>query len=172
MNIKTIEVGSLKTNCYILENDVEALIIDPGDDPLKIDKELDKKLVGIIITHHHDDHTGGVFYFKDKYNVPIYDFYNLPEGINNIGKFMFEVIYTKGHTKDSISIYFKKEKKMFVGDFVFYHTIGRTDLDGGNYSEMKNSINKLKEYDDIDIYPGHGVITNLEEEKKNNIYFG
>lgn len=171
MNIKIVKVGYLETNCYILENETEALIIDPGDDYLRIESELDKKLVGIIITHNHFDHVGAVSYFKDKYNVSVYDYNNLKEGLNSIGNFNFEVIHTPGHTTDSITIYFKEEKKMFVGDFVFYHTIGRTDLDGGNFEDMKKSITKLKEYNDVILYPGHGDITNLEEEKKNNIYF-
>lgn len=171
MNIKNVKVGYLETNCYILENEEEALIIDPGDEYSKIEFELDKKLVGIIITHHHFDHIGFLSYFKEKYDTLVYDYSNLKEGLNNIGSFNFEVIYTPGHTPDSITIYFKEAKKMFVGDFIFYHTIGRTDLDGGNFEEMKKSITKIKEYTDVIIYPGHGDITSLEEEKKNNIYF-
>lgn len=171
MDIKIIPVGYLETNCYILENDAEALIIDPGDEPLKIDRELNKKLIGIIITHYHEDHIGGLSYFKNKYDVPVYDYNNLEEGANRLGSFLFDVIYNPGHTTDSISIYFKEENKMFVGDFIFYHTIGRTDLTGGNFKEMLKSISNLKKYDDIIIYPGHGRITSLKEEKSNNIYF-
>lgn len=171
MKIKIIPVGYLKTNCYILENDEEAIIIDPGDEQAKIDKEINKKLVGIIITHSHNDHVGAVDYFKNKYNVPIYSYINLKEGRNRIKSFCFEVIYNPGHTKDSISIYFPEEKKMFVGDFIFYHTIGRTDLDSGSFFDMEKSINSLKKNNDIVIYPGHGRITSLEEEKKHNIYF-
>ena len=50
MVVKTIVVGALQTNCYILENEKDALIIDPGDEPFKIETALDKKLIGIIIT--------------------------------------------------------------------------------------------------------------------------
>lgn len=171
MKIKIIPVGYLKTNCYILENDEEVIVIDPGDEQAKIDKEINKKLVGIIITHSHNDHVGAVDYFKNKYNVPIYSYINLKEGRNRIKSFCFEVIYNPGHTKDSISIYFPEEKKMFVGDFIFYHTIGRTDLDSGSFCDMKKSINRLKNNNDVIIYPGHGRITSLEEEKKYNIYF-
>lgn len=171
MNIKTVRVGILETNCYILENENESIIIDPGDCPEKIEKELTNKLIGVIITHGHHDHIGALSYFKDRYNVPIYDYANLKEGTNNISSFNFDVLYTPGHTKDSITIYFKDENKMFVGDFIFYHTIGRTDLDSGNYIEMKKSINKIKQYNNITLYPGHGIITSIEEEKKNNVYF-
>lgn len=171
MVVKTIVVGALQTNCYILENEKDALIIDPGDEPFKIETALDKKLIGIIITHHHDDHIGALNYFKNKYKVPIYDYYNLNEGFHQIGTFTFVIDYMPGHTNDSIVIYFQDEKIMFVGDFIFYHTIGRTDLEGGSWCDMKNSINKLKQYPDIKLYSGHGKETSLEEERINNIYF-
>lgn len=171
MNIKTVVVGDLETNCYILENDCECLIVDPGADANKIDSRTDKKVVGIIITHGHFDHIGGVSYFCDKYDAPVYDYNNLILGKNQIGGFQFEVIYTPGHTKDSITIYFPQDKIMFVGDFIFYRTIGRTDLLGGDYEEMKQSIQKIKNYQDITLYPGHGIMTKLEEEKIHNIYF-
>lgn len=171
MKIKIVTVGFLRTNCYILENDLEALIIDPGDEPLKIEKSLNKKLAGIILTHHHDDHVNAAGFFKDKYKTRIYDYYNLKEGINKIGIFSFKVIHTPGHTIDSITVYFEDEKIMFVGDFVFHNTIGRTDLEGGNWGDMKDSINNLMQYDDIKLYPGHGIMTILEEEKNNNVYF-
>ncbi|MBE6152051.1 MAG: MBL fold metallo-hydrolase [Firmicutes bacterium] len=171
MNIKTVVVGNLQTNCYILENDTQCIIIDPGAEPEKIEKELQKELVGIIITHSHLDHTGGLLYFVNKYKVKIYDYNNLKEGLNTIGTFTFDVIYTLGHTKDSITIYFNQEKVMFVGDFVFFHTVGRTDLNGGDFEQMKSSIAILKHYDDVTLYPGHGRVTTLKEEKSNNIYF-
>ena len=61
---------------------------------------------------------------------------------------------------------------MFTGDFLFYHTIGRCDLVESDYELMKKSIKKIKQYDsDIDIYPGHGISTTLENEIDNNPYF-
>ena len=55
---------------------------------------------------------------------------------------------------------------MFTGDFLFYHAYGRTDL-GGSDSDMRNSLNLIKNYpDEITIYPGHGPISTLGEEKK------
>ena len=68
--------------------------------------------------------------------------------------------------------YFKDENIMFVGDFVFYGTVGRCDLEGGNFQEMLDSIQKLKNYPDSTIlYPGHGKDTILGQEKQNNPYF-
>ena len=61
---------------------------------------------------------------------------------------------------------------MFVGDFVFKGTIGRCDLEGGDYNQMKESIKKLKTYPkDTILYPGHGDETTLEDEIKYNPYF-
>ena len=173
MIIQRVIVGMLETNCYILENNNEVLIIDPGDEFDKIDKYLNNnKLVGIITTHSHDDHTKAVEDFVSKYHVKVYNNTNLSEGINRIGNFLFEVIYTKGHSANSISIYFKEDKVMFVGDFVFKLSIGRWDLPSGNINDMLDSLNKIKKYpDDIVLYPGHGEVTNLGYEKLNNRYF-
>ena len=167
MKIKTIKVGYLETNCYILIKGNNALIIDPGDEYSKIKKEIENLNVqAILLTHHHFDHIGALKFFN---NIKIID-YNTEE--NKIGDFKFEIIKTPGHTSDSITYYFKEEKIMFVGDFVFEGSIGRTDLDTGNYKEMKKSIEKLKTYPtDTKLYPGHGNNITLEKEIKNNPFF-
>ena len=173
MKIEIIKVGELKCNCYILTIRDYVLIIDPGDDSEKIIKSIgNKKVVGIIITHHHFDHVGAVSKLMAKYNVSVYDRYNLDEGKNHIYCFSFEIIYTPGHSDDSITIYFRHEKIMFVGDFIFKDSIGRCDLPTGNLKKMFNSINKIKTYDkDIMLYPGHGARTTLGYEINNNVYF-
>jgi glyoxylase-like metal-dependent hydrolase (beta-lactamase superfamily II) len=169
MIVKTIKVGYLETNCYILIKDNDALIIDPGDEYNKIEKEIQNlNIEAILITHHHFDHVGALSKFK---NIKIID-NNLEEQEYEIGKFKFEIIKTPGHTSDSISFYFKEENIMFVGDFVFENSIGRTDLDSGNNLEMKKSIEKLKTYPiKTKLYPGHGDATTLEQEIKNNPFF-
>ena len=89
-----------------------------------------------------------------------------------IGPFSFEEIENPGHSKDSISFYFRKEKLMFCGDFIFQGTIGRCDLEGGSMTEMRKSIAQIKTFpDDITLFPGHGPSTTLGEEKKSNFYF-
>ena len=157
MIIDRVIVGSLETNCYILSIENDCIVVDPGDEFDKIKEKIgNKNVVGVIVTHNHFDHVGALKYFDN-----IYDYHNLKEGINNIGEFTFEVIYTPGHTRDSICIYFKEENVMFVGDFIFKNGIGRTDL-GGSYIEMINSIKKISTYNkDIIIYPGHGENTKL-----------
>lgn len=152
MTIDRLVLGSLQTNCYVLTLNNSCIVIDPADNYTKI-KEIikDKKVLGALITHHHFDHVGAIKYFDN-----IYDINNLKEGINKIDEFIFEIIYTPGHTKDSISIYFKEENIMFTGDFLFKNGIGRTDL-GGNIIDMKNSLKRVSKYNkNIVIYPGHG----------------
>lgn len=172
MKIDVISVGELQTNCYILTYNDEVIIIDPGDEAEKINKYIKGNVVAILLTHHHFDHIGALLYLKDKYKCDVYDYFNLREGKHKITNFEFEIIYTKGHTDDSITYYFYKDNVMFTGDFLFKGTIGRTDLESGNMDEMINSLNKIKKYDsNIKIYPGHGDATTLGFEIKNNLYF-
>ena len=173
MNIERIIVGDLQTNCYIIEKDNKVLVIDPGDEFLKIKKQINnREVLGVIITHYHYDHIGALDLIINEYKVKVYDNNNLDEGINKIGPFTFEMLKTPGHKEDLISIYFKEEKVMFVGDFIFKGTIGRTDLEGSNPDDMQKSIMKIKKYPlDTIIYPGHGVKTTLEYEVLNNPFF-
>lgn len=172
MKIEVLHLGYLQTNCYFLIKNNKVLLIDPADEFEKIKNKLEGlDLIGVIVTHHHFDHIGALKEVLENYKVNLYDVSNMVEGINSIGDFCFEVIYTKGHTEDSITIYFKEEKVMFVGDFIFRDTVGRTDLPGGDYNEMLKSINKIKKYPNVTIYPGHEEITTLEYEKANNEFF-
>lgn len=169
MIIEKVIVGSLEENCYVLIKDNSALIIDPGDEISKIKKVIKNlSVVGVLITHHHFDHIGALSFF-DK-NI-IYDYSNLEEKEYNIGPFKFTVIYTPGHSEDSISYYFKEENILFCGDFIFYNSIGRCDLPTGDFNTMLKSIEKIKKYPkDMLIYPGHSRSTTLGYEIENNKY--
>lgn len=170
MKIERIITGYLEENCYILINDDnQVLIIDPGDEALKIISNIkNREVIGILITHHHMDHIGALNDIENKYNIKELNF---EEGRHFIEDFSFEVINTPGHTKDSKSYYFYNDNCMFTGDFLFKGTIGRTDMEGGSNTAMKSSLNKIKKYDDnIIIYPGHGESSTLLYEKENNIY--
>lgn len=164
MKIICIPVGNLQANCYIVIDKQKAIMIDPGDEPEKIENYLkDYEVVGIFLTHNHFDHIGALSYFEAKYNLKHND---------KIKEFDYEIINTPGHSKDSITIYFPEEKVMFTGDFLFQGTIGRMDLTGGSKEDMKKSLDLIKTYsDDIKIYPGHGPSSILENEKKNFKYY-
>ena len=172
MDINKVVTGYLEENCYILTIDNESLIIDPGDDYHLIKNKIGKSnVIGVLLTHNHFDHTGAVEKILEDYNARVYSFDNLSEGLFKIKRFIFEVIYTPGHTEDSISFYFFDEKVMFTGDFLFKESIGRCDLPTGSIEKMKSSLNKIKGFnDDISIYPGHGDETTLVYERTNNQY--
>lgn len=173
MEIEKVIVGELEENCYIISKDNSCLVIDPGSEFHKTQNKIgNKKVLGVLITHHHFDHVGALKEALSYYETKVYDFNNLEEKEYLIGPFKFNVIINPGHTTDSISFYFREEKVMFVGDFIFLDSIGRCDLEGGNFSSMRESIKKIKAYaDDIVIFPGHGDKTTLGYEKENNYYF-
>ena len=170
MKIDTVIVGDLDTNCYILRKDNNVLVIDPGDEIDKIKEVIgDSNVVGVLITHNHFDHVGALSFF-DK-NI-IYDYSNLEEKEYNIHNFKFKVVYTPGHSSDSVSYYFEEINSLFCGDFIFYENIGRYDLPTGDINVMMNSIDKIKNYPkNMIIYSGHGRNTTLGHEIENNIYF-
>lgn len=172
MEVKKVVVGALEENCYILEKDNTCLVVDPGADYQKIKDVIgDKKVLGVLITHSHFDHIGALRNFLTKRSVKIFKKSNLEEKEYKIGDFTFECIYTPGHSKDSVTFYFKEENIMFIGDFIFKESIGRTDLPGGDPIEMQDSIEKIKNYDKtITIYPGHYEESTLENEFKKNSF--
>jgi glyoxylase-like metal-dependent hydrolase (beta-lactamase superfamily II) len=148
MKIDIVKVGELECNCYILDINENVLVIDPGDDFDKIKNVIGNRNVsGIIITHYHFDHIGALLDVKEYYNTLVYDIKNMDEGEYKIGDFCFEVIYTPGHKEDCITIYFKEDKIMFTGDFIFKDTLGRWDLPGGDIDLMYESIDKIRKYD-------------------------
>lgn len=171
MKVKRVVVDYLEENCYILVKDNKALVIDPGGDFFKIkDALFNLEVEGILVTHYHHDHIGALKELEEYSKASVYDFSNLKEGINKIGSFTFELIRTPGHKEDAVCYYFKEDKVMFTGDFLFKGDCGRTDLVGGNPLDMRKSLIKIRKYsDDIIIYPGHDEKSTLGEEKKNNI---
>lgn len=198
MEIITKSLGILAANCYILRNDYDALVIDPGGNPEVIYPYIEgRNLAYIINTHGHYDHIAANNDLKAYYDTKLacckydYDLLVNPElnlsamvyapyisiipdillddgDIVNIGDDTLEIIYTPGHTKGSVSI--KMGNVLFSGDTLFYHSIGRTDLPTGCFEELEQSI-RSKLYilpDDTKVYTGHGEDTLIGEEKRYN----
>lgn len=181
----------------------EAAIIDPGADFNKIDsiiKELNVTPKMIILTHYHGDHIGAVLDIVEQYNTKVYIHKDDAEVLKDssinfskqiigrsvsinpdvllndgdvleLGELKLEIIHTPGHTKGGICI--KVGNIMMTGDTLFNKSIGRTDLPGGSYEELINSVKeKIFVFDeDITIYPGHNSPSTIKSEKLSNPFF-
>ena len=191
-------VGLLGANCYIIRNETEAVVIDPGGNPELIYPVIGRrKLLHIINTHGHYDHIGAnndlksrydtkLACHRDEYQVLVNPELNLSEMVEipfisvmpdillnegdklEIGGIPIEVLHTPGHTKGSISL--KVGKALFSGDTLFFRSVGRTDLPMGSFKELEKSIRE-KLYtlpDETIVYTGHGENTTIGEEKKYN----
>jgi hydroxyacylglutathione hydrolase len=86
------------------------------------------------------------------------------------GNSSLDVLFTPGHSIASLTFYNQPEKIAMVGDVLFLESIGRTDLPGGNYETLINSIREklFTMDDDVKVYSGHGYPTTIGYEKKNN----
>jgi glyoxylase-like metal-dependent hydrolase (beta-lactamase superfamily II) len=86
----------------------------------------------------------------------------------------FEILHIPGHSPGGIALLNRDKKILFAGDVLFRNSIGRTDLPGGDYQTLINSINqKILVLDpDTVVYPGHGPETDVGTEKRNNPFLG
>jgi len=179
MQTKTIKVGPIQTNCYIIidEKSNEALIIDPGDEADEILPEIKGlKIKAIVITHGHWDHVGAIDQIKNATGALVYMHAgdnmmakvdkNLNDGDKfKIGGTVFEVIHTPGHSEGGICLYTKGH--LFSGDTLFLRWHGRVDLPGSSAQKMKQSLKRLAELpDDTKVYPGHDESTTIGQEKE------
>jgi len=153
----------------------------------------------LINTHCHIDHILGCEFIKEKYN-PVYyapkldlplltnskmqantvgiDFSisilpekYLTENLElKIGNTSLKFLFTPGHTPGEYCLYISDIKTCISGDVLFFDSIGRTDLWGGNYDTLLKSINEklLTLPDETVVYPGHGEKTTIGREKKLN----
>ena len=87
-----------------------------------------------------------------------------------VGNARLSILFVPGHAPGHIAFYSAESKSLISGDVLFYNSIGRTDLPGGNFETLENSIRK-KLYvlpEDTTVYPGHGPKTSIGFEKKTN----
>ena len=86
------------------------------------------------------------------------------------GSLSATVLHTPGHTEGSVCLYFPAEKKLIAGDSLFAGSIGRTDLPGGSFQKIIASLKRhlLALPDETIVYPGHGSITTIGEERETN----
>ena len=170
---------------WLLVQDDKAWAVDPGEAApvLKVLREKKLHLEGILLTHHHSDHTGGVAELLRHYNVPVYGPDNSPVSalISHplqeasciaLGNMAFSVIAIPGHTLDHIAFYSVEEKILFCGDTLFSAGCGR--VFEGTHEQMYHALLKLAALpDDTEVYCGHEyTLSNLRfaaaVEPKNN----
>jgi glyoxylase-like metal-dependent hydrolase (beta-lactamase superfamily II) len=86
------------------------------------------------------------------------------------GDLVIKILHTPGHTPGQIALYVESLHSVFVGDTLFYHTVGRTDLPGGNFDQLKDSIRHILYTLPAHtlVYPGHGKKTTLGAEQQHN----
>ncbi len=172
---------------YIVADEAtkEAAVVDSSynaDEIIKAIKNEKLQLKYIINTHGHSDHTAGNAELISMFGAKIvahkqsriYPDLPVDEGdIIGIGKTFIEIIYTPGHTADSICLLIDNQK-LLTGDTLFVGECGRTDLPGGNSKSLYESLfsKLLKLNDNIEIFPGHdyGIkpSSTIGEEKKSN----
>ena len=185
-SVKTLSVGMMPTNCYIITAGEGCVVIDPGADAARIAEALQGPLLAILLTHAHFDHIGAVQKLKEMYpDAPIMIHRldapalldparncsemirrpfitpkadrELEEGDTiSLGSLTFHVLHTPGHTAGSAC--YLLDRDLFSGDTLFHNGFGRTDLPTGDVEDMRLSLQRLSEMTDIAVlYPGHEV---------------
>jgi len=156
----------------------------------------------LLNTHCHLDHIFGNRFILEKYKLSSYyhkeDDKNRENAVNHsivfglsmetppkpagflsdgqkisFGKTILTALHVPGHTKGSLAFYSEDDNVVFTGDALFTGSIGRTDLPGGNYDTLIESI-KSKLFvlpPETIVYPGHGYQTTIEREIRYNPYF-
>jgi hydroxyacylglutathione hydrolase len=157
------------------------------------------KLKQIIVTHAHIDHVGGALKLKRLTGAPVLLNENdLPllnmmdtqaawlgvrppevappdEGLTDgkivgLENYPAKVLHTPGHTQGSICLHFAPVKLLVAGDTLFAGSIGRTDLPGGNFDQIMDSLRTrlMTLPDETQVLPGHGPTTTIGEERHSN----
>ena len=195
MLIKTLVVGHLETNCYVVtdENTLECAVIDPGAESNTILDYLEDnrlKCAAVMLTHAHFDHTGALesvleetgarCYVSEKENGTTSGFgrpFSAPEGTFfysegdgvHVGSLTFRVMEAPGHTPGGVTLICGDA--LFTGDTLFKLSCGRTDFPGGDMKQELRSLKRIADLPgDYEVYPGHAECSRLSIEREHNPY--
>lgn len=198
MEISVFQLTPFFTNGYVIKDGGEALVIDPGEVTPRLLKSIaDVKTVMIVNTHCHCDHAGGNAGMVKATGAPLAihradlpvlqsleqqgmmfgvpfppspdpDRY-LEEGdILTVGNVQLNVVHVPGHSPGHIALL--GDGFAIAGDVLFAGSIGRTDLPGGSYGQLLDSIRKklMVLPDETVVYSGHGPETTIGMERATN----
>ena len=206
LEIKRFVFGLFETNCYVVSDEQQILLVDPAcayeseqQQLLTYIENQKSKIknhqlpITIVATHGHLDHLWGAAWACEKWNTPVlmheadipmakamqqqYDLFGIRakaqpfpiEPINNdkLPMTNVSILSTPGHTPGSICLYFPEDKVLFSGDTLFHMGYGRTDLPGGNFSQLIDSLDRLFALpSDVQVFPGHGEHTTIAAEAR------
>jgi len=198
MEILSFPVTPFIVNCLVLKDGGEALVVDPGEATPAVLRSLDGCTVRTIVnTHCHIDHCGGnaalkaetgaeLVIHKDElqllqhmaaqammFGVPVTSSPDpdrfLAEGDTvSVGEAALRVLHAPGHSPGHIVLV--GDGYVIAGDVLFAGSIGRTDLPGGDYDQLMESIRTklLTLPDDTTVYTGHGPATTIGAERRGN----
>jgi hydroxyacylglutathione hydrolase len=201
--VRTFALGPLETNCFLLTKGGSAVAVDPGGNPAKVLRALEEgklTLTHILNTHLHCDHIYGNLELSRGTGAPILgnhkdEFLLATEiggggfmGLPKVSSFEFErlepgrttflgepcaVLATPGHTPGSLSFHFPESGIVFVGDLLFYRSIGRSDFPGGSMETLLRSVRTqiFTLPGETVVYPGHGLETTVRDEMLHNPFF-
>ena len=196
MLIKTLPVGMIEANCYVVTNEetLAYVVIDPGDESNTILDYMESNHLhceAILLTHGHYDHVGAVLQVMEDTGAPVYICprddaritgerhysFPMPEGgryfddgdVLNFAGMDFQILAMPGHSPGSVCIICGDA--IFTGDTLFRGSCGRADLPGGDMMEELRSLKRLCELPgDYEVYPGHMDSSTLERERNFNYY--
>ena len=199
--VDRFELGPIGTNCYLVRADATApaaVVVDPGGDADRLLAELSDRgamCVGILITHGHWDHLGGVADLAENTQARVYmaeDERVLLEDVNSftppgvalrpykpdvglqgdetldLAGVSFSTLRVPGHSPAHLAYY--ADGCLFSGDLIFAGSVGRTDLPGADWDTLVDSIRTLADRypPDTVVYSGHGPETTLGAELARN----
>jgi hydroxyacylglutathione hydrolase len=197
--IDTFVMGPYRSNCYVVRSErgaAEAVVIDPGDDPTPIRLELagmGARTGGILVTHTDVDHIGGVAELADGTGSEVWAPAGEVEALRTgetrgglrvgahdpahtvsggdeltVAGIRFEVIDIPGHSAGHVA--YLAGDQLFSGDLLFAGSVGRVDLEGGDWDTLLASVRSLVERLPAEavLHPGHGPAITLGRELETN----
>ena len=196
MKILCMSVGPLQANCYLVSDDGRAIAVDPGGEPERIARMLGRESLSldcILVTHGHFDHIEGVQGLVQATGARVYcsapvaqvlaglegcdaTGYPIPPVARDtievveedsevrVGELAVTITATPGHTPGDLT--FEIGGHLFCGDLLFYRSVGRTDLPGGDFAVLLASVARLASRypGTTPVHPGHMQSTTLGEE--------